>query len=114
MLELLSNTHQTCAYLRWAKRLAFSAWRPFSTVENAPLVITDRRTVLKEDLLEVDKVLPDKVEKAYYLLHRGHHKWYYMSHQTPEDVALFMTWSSQNEDTIAGRDAHVFFCQVMR
>lgn len=83
-----------------------NAWRPFSTVENAPLVVTDRHTVLKEDLLEVDKVLPDKVEKAYYVLHRGHHRWYYMSHQTPEDVALFMTWSSENDDTIADFPPH--------
>lgn len=80
-----------------------SAWRPFETVENAPLVISDRRSVIPNDLIEVDKVLPDKIEKAYYVRHRPYHQWYYMSDQTRDDLALFKTWDSERHGQIAGK-----------
>ncbi|KAF7878851.1 hypothetical protein EAF04_000054 [Stromatinia cepivora] len=31
-----------------------NAWRPFATVYNAPLVISDRKTIRQDDLIEVD------------------------------------------------------------
>ena len=31
------------------------------------------------DLIEVDKVLSDKIEKAYYVKYRPYYQWYYMS-----------------------------------
>ena len=79
-----------------------SAWRPFHVVKNAPLVVTDCRTVKANDLLEVDKVLPDKIEKAYYVIHRPYHKWYWMSDQTPDEPALFKTWTSSCDGVLAG------------
>jgi hypothetical protein len=79
-----------------------SVWRSMTVVQNTPLVITDRRTVKKDDLLEVEKILPDKVERAYYLKHRDHHKYYYMSKMEPEDVAIFITWDNLTDSTTAG------------
>lgn len=57
---------------------------------------------MSDDLIEVDKVLPDEIEKACYLKHRSYHQWYSMSNQTKEDLALFKTWDSERNGAIAG------------
>lgn len=72
-------------------------------MKNAPLVLTDRRSVQADDLLEVDKVLPDKIEKAYYVKHKTYHKWYWFSDQTPDDLALFKTWTLSRNGELAGK-----------
>ncbi|KAH6988895.1 hypothetical protein BKA56DRAFT_246455 [Ilyonectria sp. MPI-CAGE-AT-0026] len=75
-----------------AKVRLINAWRPLGQVENAPLGVCDRRSVHSEDLVEVDKVLPNVVELEAYLYSRPHHKWYYISRQTPEDILMFVQW----------------------
>lgn len=80
-----------------------SSWRPLNIVKNAPLVISDRRTVLQDDLLEVEKVLPDKVERNFYVKYKPYHKWFYMSDQGPEDVAIFTSWEEKNGSETAGQ-----------
>jgi len=97
-LELLSS--------RKYKAKIINTWRPFRTVKNAPLVITDRRSVQPDDLVEVEKIIPDKIERAYYLLHRTHTKWYYMSDQTEQDVAIFTTWDCEMLENFAGAPPH--------
>ncbi len=52
--------------------------------------------------MEVDKVLPDKVEKHFFLLHREHHKWYWMSNQEPDEVLLFLSWTPEGHCENAG------------
>lgn len=71
-----------------------SLWRPLKPVENAPLVLCDSRTVFHEDLVEVDKVLPNKVEHSFYLKYRDYHKWFMLSNQQPDEVIFFNTWDS--------------------
>ncbi|KAK3338669.1 hypothetical protein B0T25DRAFT_636407 [Lasiosphaeria hispida] len=74
-----------------------NVWRPLNdVVRNTPLLLCDRRTVLTQDLIEVDKVLPDKVEKAYFMFYRDYHRWYYLSDQTSDEVAVFPTWTSES------------------
>ncbi|ERS95530.1 hypothetical protein HMPREF1624_08046 [Sporothrix schenckii ATCC 58251] len=51
---------------RWTAKIV-NLWRPLAVVRNAPLVITDKRTVPQDDLMEVEKVLPDKVERSNYV-----------------------------------------------
>lgn len=68
----------------------------------APIVLADRRTVKKSDLIEVEKVVPDKVEKAYYVMHQDHHSWFYMSNQTPDEPIMFVTWCSSDVTEAAG------------
>ena len=82
--------------------LARSAWRPIRVVENAPLVLCDRRSVRKRELIEVDKVLPDKVEQAFFIHHNKDQKWYYLSRQAPEEVTLFVSWRPEGDGDIAG------------
>lgn len=80
----------------------FSVWRPLFTVENSPLVICDRRSVLKDDLMEVDKILADRVEKGYFLLHRENHQWHTLSSQAADEVAIFKSWSGDLSEMFAG------------
>jgi hypothetical protein len=82
-------------------RLKFvhSAWRLLDTVKTAPLVVINRRIVLRGDLVECSKVMPDRVVKNFYLKHRPYHERYFFSDQTPDDVALFKSWiSTRNRD----------------
>ncbi|KAL2131081.1 hypothetical protein VTI74DRAFT_5577 [Chaetomium olivicolor] len=73
-----------------------NVWRPLNdVVRNTPLLFCDRRTVAKQDLIEVDKVLPDKVEKSYFLFYRDYHRWYSLSGQRSDEVAVFPTWTSE-------------------
>ncbi|KAF2476802.1 uncharacterized protein BDR25DRAFT_299983 [Lindgomyces ingoldianus] len=58
--------HRTHTYVS----LFLSAWRPLKTVKIAPLVVTDRRSVLRDDLIECHQVMPDRVVKNLYLKHR--------------------------------------------
>jgi hypothetical protein len=76
-------------------------------VRNTPLLFCDRRTVRKQDLIEVDKVLPDKVEKAYFLFYRDYHLWYYLSGQRSDEVAVFPTWTSEAGGDFASKLPHM-------
>ena len=49
--------------------------------------------------MEKDLVLPDKIVKGYFVKPRPYHAWYYMSHQTPDDIALFTTWDSRDRSS---------------
>lgn len=80
--------------LTLSKTISF--WRPFNdVVRNTPLLFCDRRTVPAEDLIEVDKVLPDKVEKSWFMFYRGYHRWYTLAGQRSDEVAVFPTWTSE-------------------
>lgn len=83
-----------------------NAWRPLSTVKNAPLLLSDRRSIRKKDLVEVDKVLPDKVEKAFFLYYRKDQKWFYLPDQEPNEVAFFVTWRPDEEPVMANYSPH--------
>ncbi|KAF2810716.1 uncharacterized protein BDZ99DRAFT_462061 [Mytilinidion resinicola] len=76
----------------------YNVWRPLNkVVKNTPLLFCDKRTIQKTDLIEVDKVLQDKVEKSYFLFHRDYHKWYYLANQRSDEVFLFPTWTSKSD-----------------
>lgn len=70
-----------------------------------PLLLCDQRTVRKNDLVEVDRVLPDKVEKGFYLFYRDSQEWYWLSSQRPEEVTIFKTWDSERIVDEAGQFA---------
>ncbi|KAF2191376.1 hypothetical protein K469DRAFT_370108 [Zopfia rhizophila CBS 207.26] len=83
----------------WHIRI-INVWRPLvDKVYDAPLAFCDRRSVSQEDLLEEDKVHPTHWEEGLYLLHRDHHKWYWLSEQTRDEVAMFLTWDSAEIDS---------------
>lgn len=67
----------------------------------------DRRSVLPEDAIEVDKVLPNNLELETCIYHRPYHKWYFMSEQTPNDVLLFVQWEECEEPNNTSRASHL-------
>ncbi|KAL6828082.1 hypothetical protein V8C40DRAFT_274522 [Trichoderma camerunense] len=104
-MHLLPEEFQAVKSGQWKAKIV-NSWRPLNIVKNAPLVISDRRTVLQDDLLEVEKVLPDKVERNFYLKYKPYHKWFYMSDQGPEDVAIFTSWEEKNGSETAEFPPH--------
>ncbi|TPX09380.1 uncharacterized protein E0L32_009424 [Thyridium curvatum] len=102
-VQLLENELQEFR-LRKQKAMIINVWRPLNdSVKNTPLLFCDRRSVPKKDLIEVHKVRSDKVEKSYFLFHRDYHRWYYLSGQRKEEVAIFPTWQSDSRDDFAGK-----------
>jgi hypothetical protein len=71
-------------------------------VKNAPLLLADRRSVSKHDLIEADQIWPDKVNQTDYIYHRQNHKWYWLSNQTPDEIVLFATWNPNSNERFAG------------
>ncbi|KAL8792442.1 MAG: hypothetical protein Q9195_004975 [Heterodermia aff. obscurata] len=79
-----------------------NAWRPLDVVDNAPLVLSDRTTVRKSDLVEVDEVLPDKLNKTFYVYQNSAQRWYWLSSQSPSEMAIFITWTPETDSEYAG------------
>lgn len=84
----------------------FNVWRPLLPVENAPLVLCDRRSVRRSDLLEADKVSPGLIERDYFVKYDADQKWYWLSNQRPDEVTIFKSWDSCNEASTAGCAPH--------
>jgi hypothetical protein len=82
-----------------------NVWRPLQTVENAPLLLCDRQTVHKSDLLEVDKVQPGSVTQDLYLQFTEGQRWFYLSQQKTDEITLFVGWQPKGmNDEMAGED----------
>ena len=50
----------------------------------------------------MDKVLPDKVEKAFFINYNQHQMWHYLSEQAPDEVTLFVSWRPEQNGDMAG------------
>lgn len=75
-----------------------SAWAVlFEPVVDDPLTICDGFTVQPEDLVPGDRISADKsyVGEIYHVRHNPKQKWYYLSHQTPEELTLFVSYDSK-------------------
>lgn len=72
-----------------------SVWRPlYHTIEDCPIAYCDARTVSEDDLLAADRVHPDFVFELYYLKHHPRQKWYWLSNQTPDEIAVHVQFDS--------------------
>jgi len=79
---------------QWHIRI-INVWRPLvDKVFDAPLAFCDRRYIKQDDLLEEDKIHSTHWEEGLYLQYRPYHKWYYLSKQARDEVAIFMTWDA--------------------
>jgi hypothetical protein len=73
-------------------------WRPLvPVVRDVPLGVLDARSVAPSDLLEYDLIYPDRIGGNYTIRHNPNHKWYYLPHQTSDEVLLFKQWDSSEE-----------------
>jgi hypothetical protein len=54
-----------------------NTWRSLLPVlEDRPLALCDSRSVVPEDLVAADRIVPDRVGEVYYLTYNLNHKWY--------------------------------------
>lgn len=79
-----------------------SVWRPLKPVTSAPLVLADRQTVSKKDLIEADQVMSDKVNKTAHVYYRPGQRWYWLSNQSPDEIIMFLTWKAETDAAHAG------------
>lgn len=78
--------------------LRCSVWRPLvPVVKDCPLAFCDRRSVPKQDLVEIDKVHEDHWEGGYLIKYNPDHRWYWLPNQTSNEVSVFLTWDSDHE-----------------
>jgi hypothetical protein len=78
-------------------------WRPLvAHVEDSPLALCDRRTVLPDDLVACDKVHPDHTNEGIYLKYNSTQRWYWLSGQSKDEPVMFVTWDSDAQLAAAG------------
>ncbi|KAL4900656.1 hypothetical protein BDW74DRAFT_161297 [Aspergillus multicolor] len=79
----------------WRIRI-INAWIPVHrAVETSPLAFCDFRTIKQEDLFPCDRVTEDFVGETYHLQHDPAQRWYWLSEQTPHEMALFVCYDSE-------------------
>ncbi|KAI0868905.1 hypothetical protein GGS24DRAFT_512672 [Hypoxylon argillaceum] len=72
-------------------------WRPLvDVVRSSPLAFCHPATVSPDSVLEEDKVHPDHWEEGLFLLYRPSQKWYWLSLQSKDEIAIFRTWDSDS------------------
>ncbi|KAI0531707.1 hypothetical protein GGR58DRAFT_222379 [Xylaria digitata] len=75
---------------------AVNVWKPLcNPVEEWPLAVCDGATVKPEDLVETDSVRQGSVSTNYYARYTPEQMWYYLKHQTPEEVLIFKHFDSE-------------------
>ncbi|KAE9366225.1 hypothetical protein N431DRAFT_386464 [Stipitochalara longipes BDJ] len=77
-------------------------WRPIKTIFKDPFAVLEAGTVLEEELVNVKVIYPtfefESVNvKKLEGREDGGHRWWYMSHQTPEDVLCFKIFDSKTD-----------------
>ncbi|KIX00672.1 uncharacterized protein Z518_09737 [Rhinocladiella mackenziei CBS 650.93] len=92
---------------RWA---LYSIWRPLKRVHRDPLALGDARTFLESDYVPVIVKTPNlgipetsTHDTESYLAHWSEgQKWYFISHQEPEEVLVISLFDSdRDKDTVA-------------
>lgn len=81
-----------------------NTWRSLLPIlEDRPLALCDSRSVHPSDLVEADRIIPNKVGEVYYLKYNPNHEWYWLSHQTNAEPYAFVMYDTKGGD-------HARFC----
>ncbi|KAI0407264.1 hypothetical protein F4802DRAFT_554752 [Xylaria palmicola] len=84
-------------------------WRPLNhPVKDNSLTLCDGSTIKASDLVEADHISRTYIGNTMYGLFSPNHKWYYLHHQTPEEVFLFKIFDS-DPDVAAKCSLHAAF-----
>ncbi|MCJ1400645.1 hypothetical protein MMC11_003853 [Xylographa trunciseda] len=76
-----------------------NTWRSLVPVlEDRPLALCDSRSVKPEDLMEADRIIPDRVGEVYYLMYNKDHHWYWLEKQTPSEPFVFVMYDTKAGD----------------
>ncbi|KAH9909790.1 hypothetical protein F4778DRAFT_775704 [Xylariomycetidae sp. FL2044] len=72
-----------------------NVWRPIKhVVEDWPLGLCDGSSIHETDLVESDHVRRHYIGSTLYLLDRPRHRWYWLSRQSPDEIAMFKNFDS--------------------
>ncbi|TGJ86491.1 hypothetical protein E0Z10_g2245 [Xylaria hypoxylon] len=89
-----------------------NVWRPFgSPVELFPLVLCDRSSVPREQLVEVNVVRQSFPGESYYPLESKVYKWHFLNKQSPDEV-LLIKMNSSDTNVKAHYCPHALFSQT--
>ncbi|KAF2115700.1 hypothetical protein BDV96DRAFT_658968 [Lophiotrema nucula] len=79
---------------KWRLRIV-NVWRPLcAQVDDTPLAFCDPRSVNVSDLIAVDRPSENFHSEMYILRNEPNQQWYYLSHQKPHEVFVFVSWDS--------------------
>ncbi|KAH8768681.1 hypothetical protein F5882DRAFT_509081 [Hyaloscypha sp. PMI_1271] len=93
----------------WRTKIV-TCWRPtIAVVEDTPLALCDRRSVAIDEPVPCDKVLEDYVDESFYLKYNPAHKWYWLSQQTRDEIAVFVVWDSKKDEQYLVGPPHACF-----
>ncbi|KAI0406995.1 methyltransferase CmcJ [Xylaria palmicola] len=96
-------------YLLSGRVRVINVWRPFEhEVEDQPLAYCSAPTLSQADLVECDHVRRQYKGATLYPYFNPEQKWYYLGHQSPDDVTLLKIFDS-SEDVKANMCAHCAF-----
>ncbi|KZT38894.1 hypothetical protein SISSUDRAFT_705890 [Sistotremastrum suecicum HHB10207 ss-3] len=76
-----------------------NVWRPIGKpVEHAPVAVADWQTVDHSDLVPVKFFIsPTREGGVFSVRHNQKHMWYYLAHQTPEEVMFIKCFDSETD-----------------
>ncbi|KAF2240818.1 hypothetical protein BU26DRAFT_556598 [Trematosphaeria pertusa] len=85
-----------------------SLWRPINgPVESWPLALCDGRTVSPTSLIASERLRSTWSGGTTFVLHEEGNKWYFMSNQRNDEVAIFKNFDSKED--VAQYAAHSSF-----
>lgn len=82
----------------WRLRIV-NCWRPLvNSADGQPLAMCDYYSVNQADLRAADRASREYVGEIYYLHYNEAQRWYWISHQTPEELLIFVNYDSDAGD----------------
>jgi len=88
-----------------------NVWKPIhDIVYDTPLAFVDYRSVdMQKDLAASDLIYPARTGETYNVRHNPDQKWYYLSRQQPDEVAIFKCYESEEKEGRALLTVHSAF-----
>ncbi|KAK3345810.1 hypothetical protein B0T25DRAFT_611693 [Lasiosphaeria hispida] len=108
--KVLQETNQL-GYLNKKYRFRIvNTWRPLiGKLDDRPLAVCDYRSLKVNDLIQADRVYVNLRSQLYYLKYDPAQRWYWFSHQSPEEVMLMLMYDTKPRPGNANFCPHVSF-----
>jgi hypothetical protein len=85
--------------IQTASLTRISCWRPlFRPIEDSPIAFCDPSTVSAANLLATDRVAAGSYLEIYSVRYNPGQKWYWLSRQRPDEMAIFVVFDSHPPD----------------
>lgn len=95
--DVLGDDAGALAGYRYA---VINLWRPLrGPLQDAPLAVTDARSVAVDDLVATDLIYPDRVGEFYTVKYNPAHRWFYAPGMAPDEVLLLKCFDSAEDGT---------------